>query len=383
MMKKAVTKRSYTTLITVPIDPAFPTIGGIEAYSRNLLKYLSNSGINSILLGVSFTNITTTIDKVRFIPISRNRRISGYEYLFRLLIKTPFISIPESTIIYAQSPEFMLPFMFFHNKNPKLIHLHGNVLRANRAERLRIISFLYGLVESFVLKHANLVIAADNITKEYYQQEYPWIYKKIRVIPMAIDLSVFKLLERDCLRRQYGFKESDKVVMYLGRIAKEKNLGFLLRSFQFVLKSLPESELVFVGDGKDINNLQQLTKDLQLTRVQFMGAQEPNKVPEILNCADVLVLCSISEGSPNVVKEALACGVPVVSTSVGDLPTIIVNDKIGKIVDADEEKFAQAIIEILLNNQRESTRVECASVAANFNFDKTGAKITEIFRELC
>ena len=200
---------------------------------------------------------------------------------------------------------------------------------------------------------------------------------------MAIDLSIFKLLERDCLRRQYGFKESDKVVMYLGRIAKEKNLGFLLRSFQFVLKSLPESELVFVGDGKDINNLQQLTQDLQLTRVQFMGAQEPNKVPEILNCADVLVLCSISEGSPNVVKEALACGVPVVSTSVGDLPTIIVNDKIGKIVDADQEKFAQAIIEILLNNQRESTRVECASVAANFNFDKTGAKITEIFRELC
>ena len=373
---------SFTTLVVVPIDPTFPIMGGIEAYSRNLLKYFSNSGINSILLGISYNNIQTDIDGFQFIPVSHGRRINGYEYLFKLLLKTPFLRIPRSTIIYAQKPEFILPFMLFRSKNKKIVHLHGNSLKLYKGERLRLVSFFYKLVESYVLKHSNIIITTDEITRACYIREYPWIHNKMRVIPMAIDLGSFRLLDRECLRKQYGFKENEKIIMYVGRIVKEKNLGFLLRSFSFVFESLPKSELVFVGDGKEMADLKQLSIDLQLSKVRFMGNQQPEKIPEILNCADVLVLCSTSEGSPNVVKEALACGVPVVSTPVGDVPTVIVNDKIGKIVDADPRKFAEAIIEFCLNNQKDLTRMECAKIASNFSFDKMGIKITEVMKEL-
>jgi len=382
MKQILLTGKHYITLIVVPIDPSFPIMGGIEAYSRNLLEYLSNNSMASILMGVSYTGVIKDMDKVLFIPVSHHRRISGYEYMFRIMFKTLFTRIPNSIIIYAQSPEYMLPFILFHRKNPKLVHLHGNILKLNREQRLPIVSFLYKLTELFVLKRSNIIIMADDITKEYYIREYPWLSKKIQVIPTPIDLNMFKLLDRKKLRIQYGFEENEKVVIYLGRLAKEKNLSFLLKSFSFVSKSIPESTLIFVGDGKDLAHLKQLSRSLKLVKVRFMGVQDPNKIPEILNCADVLVLCSTSEGSPNVVKEALACGVPIVSTPVGDVPKIVVDETIVKIVNYDQEKYAKAIMETIINNEGESFRIKCALAAASFGFDTMGIKITEIFKNL-
>jgi glycosyltransferase involved in cell wall biosynthesis len=170
--------------------------------------------------------------------------------------------------------------------------------------------------------------------------------------------------------------------MFVGRLEIEKDLGFLIDSFRMALKRLPDARLVFVGDGRDRKRLEDMVKDLTPKEVLFMGAQKPDSMPEIINCADVLALCSLYEGSPTTVKEALACGVPVVTTPVGDVTGIIRDNVIGRIVPKDAGQYSRAVVEILSSDNVEDTRRECVKAAAAFGFDQIGARTVGLYNEL-
>jgi glycosyltransferase involved in cell wall biosynthesis len=238
------------------------------------------------------------------------------------------------------------------------------------------------MVESFCLRHSAAVIAVDEGAKEFYEQEYPWLRNKIRVIPIGIDLAKFKVLDRVSLRMKWGFNSSERVVMFVGRLEIEKDLGFLIDSFRMVLRQVPDARLVLVGDGRDRGRLEEMAKDLIPEQVLFMGAQKPDCIPEILNCADVLVLCSLFEGSPTTVKEALACGVPVVTTKVGDVAQIIKDNAIGRIAPKDIGQYSHAIVEVLSSEDVEGMRRECVRAATEFGFDQIGARTVKLYGEL-
>jgi glycosyltransferase involved in cell wall biosynthesis len=137
-----------------------------------------------------------------------------------------------------------------------------------------------------------------------------------------------------------------------------------------------------VGDGRDRRRLEDLAKDLTPQKVLFMGAQKPDCVPEILNCSDVLTLCSLYEGSPTTVKEALACGVPVVTTRVGDVAQVIRDGVVGRIVPKDTADYSRAIVDVLSNEDVEGTRHACVRAAAEFGFDQIGARTVRLYEEL-
>jgi teichuronic acid biosynthesis glycosyltransferase TuaC len=83
---------------------------------------------------------------------------------------------------------------------------------------------------------------------------------------------------------------------------------------------------------------------------------EPIRMPLYYQAADVLLCASLSEGSPNVVKEALACDLPVVSTPVGDVPERLTGVSPSYIVSRDPRKFGEAVVNILQTRQRSNGR---------------------------
>ena len=115
--------------------------------------------------------------------------------------------------------------------------------------------------------------------------------------------------------------------------------------------------------------------------VIFTGTLEHDKIPEIINCADVFALTSLYESGPLVTQEALACGIPVVTTDVGRVRDFIKNDAVGRIVDRNEKKFAVAIKE-MLNKDQEKTRNACRKVAMDVSFEKTANKTIEAYKIL-
>jgi L-malate glycosyltransferase len=363
--------------MVVDLDPAAPRMGGVAAYSSRLIEYLSKAGIRATLLGAGRKQAAA--DDGQYVAIVDKPGYSGYEYLLKLMARAPFLSIPKSAIIHTQHPEYMLPFALFHPRNPKIMTVHGQVLNKINFKRTGAVRLTYGSVESFVFKHSDLVQVVDKDTREFYEKQYPWLPRP-ELISTGIDLEKFKPLDRQALRIKYGFAPEDKVVAYVGRLEKEKGLDFLIECGAPLAQMVPGALIVLVGGGREAEHLQSAAAGVK--NVRFMGAQPPDAIPALMNCADVLALCSVYEGSPTVVKEALACGVPVVSTDVGDVGQVISDGKTGRIVPRDVKDYVQALASLLLDERKEDTRRECVRAAAEFGFDRVGAKTVELYRRL-
>ena len=368
--------------IVEAMDPDSPGIGGGETYSRNLLKYLLETGIRTFFIGVSAARGRVTEGHFTFVPVSNKTTLGNQGYVLRIALSRAFAALPRGTIVHVQRPEYALPFVLFCHRCPRIVTLHGRILHGVRLKQSPAVARAYRMVESLCLRRSAAVVAVDDGTREFYEKEYPWLRDRIRVVPIGIDLARFHVMDRASMRAKYGFGSAEKVIMFVGRLEIEKDVGFLIESFRLVLKQVPQARLVLVGDGRHRGELEELARDLAPEKVLFMGARPPDSIPEILNCADVLTLCSMYEGSPTTVKEALACGVPVVTAPVGDVAQIITEGAIGRIAPKDPAQYAAAIVEVLSHPDPDGARQACTRAAAEFGFDRIGARTVQVYEEV-
>jgi len=372
-------KNKMDITIVASVDPEASKGGGIKVYVSNLIESLVNHEIRLRAIGIDYTSKRERNSSYSFIPIAKNVK-SEYKFLLNLFIKVPTLQIPKSSIIHLQRPEDALPFILFHRKNPKVCTLHGTPSKTISLKHPNLVVIVYKIVESFCLKHIDKLIAVDKTTKQYYEQVYPWLKNKVEVIPVGINLNKFKPMNKIEMRNMHGFNKHDKIIVYVGRLEKEKNLEFLIKSFVFIKKHNSCTKLILIGDGRERRNLENLVKGLKIKNVQFMGFQNSNKVPEFLNCADIFVLTSLHEGSPTVVKEALACGVPVISTDVGDLPEIITSEDYGLLVESTNPK--ELADKILVALDKEWDREKILRYAEQFRWENIVEKILKVYGEV-
>ncbi len=171
---------------------------------------------------------------------------------------------------------------------------------------------------------------------------------------------------RNELRRSLNIGSTEFVLGFVGRLAKVKNFPLFVETVRLLVAEGFKGKCVIVGKGFDETNLP-LSKSLRESGIRenclLLGPQE--NMENIYPALDLLVVTSISEGFPNVVAEAMSCGVPVLSSAVGDAEEIIQHT--GKVVhDDDPEHFASAILESQANFTSQKTRVECRSRVAKY-----------------
>jgi glycosyltransferase involved in cell wall biosynthesis len=168
------------------------------------------------------------------------------------------------------------------------------------------------------------------------------------VIYNGIDLERFAPGDRAAARRALGIAGEHAMVLYVGRVTGGKGLGHLLEAFARVARARPAARLVLLGEGPLRAPLARQAAALGIARqVDFVGEVPYDRVPLWMRAADVVALASEHEGFPNVVREALACGRPVVATAVGDVPRIVTPDA-GRVVGVGEPAaFADALAAVL------------------------------------
>jgi len=155
--------------------------------------------------------------------------------------------------------------------------------------------------------------------------------RRLLVIPNGIDLGRFHPAPaaRERVRRELGIDAQAWVIGTVGRIAAEKNQALLLRAMAPLLG--PHTRLVVAGDGPLLRSVTELASALEIAGfVHLLGARRD--VPDVLNALDTFVLSSDTEGLPLVVLEAMATGVPVLSTRVGGVPTVLEDGRTGYLV---------------------------------------------------
>ena len=169
-----------------------------------------------------------------------------------------------------------------------------------------------------------------------------WNRRRAIVIPDGVDLELFRPQPKDQARKLLGWEQGTRIVLcHGGNRPRLKGLHFIQAAVRVAEKSLGPIRLV---------NLD--------------GSLPPESVPSWLNAADCLALASLREGSPNIVKEALACNLPIVTTDVGDVSQRLHQVEPSRVVRRDPTDFGKALTELLLENRSSNGREQVENLAS-------------------
>ena len=343
---------------------------GMKTYTLSLGKYLGKDEVGFHVLAASLDGGSIMDGSLVEIP-----RKSDVVFSFYVIL--PFIRLKgDYDIIHASDPFLSLPLLFALARKPSVITLHEVWSDAVSFKR----GFMSGLVASVVeylsLRLVDSAIAVDERVEQAYLNKYPWLKGKIRVVGIGVDSELFKPLGSE-VRSEFGLGQDDKVVLYVGRYEKEKNIPLLLEAFALVEKKRADARLVLYGSGKDKKKLMAYAREIGVKNVDFRDAVSQADVPKILNCADVFALTSEYESCPLVVQEALACGVPVVSVDVGRCRELISVAGGGRIVPRDPRELAATLL--LYIDRRDELKDSCRECVKDYSFIKTLAETEKVY----
>ena len=173
--------------------------------------------------------------------------------------------------------------------------------------------------------------------------------EKVKVAPVLVNLKKFAE-EKGSVRDKY-INGYDRIVLFIGRLSVEKNVGLLIKAAKIVAGRRPKTLFLIVGGGKDEINLKSMAADCK--NILFAGRIPHAEIPKYHKAADVLVLPSFYEGIPLVVVEAAAAGLPVICTDVRDAKDVIIDEKSGFIVPKDNaDILAVRILEVLADAKK-------------------------------
>ena len=253
--------------------------------------------------------------------------------------------------------------------NPDLVHArYGTIIGfvAAFAGRPAVITFCGGdlrgghcvsilrqysgfLLSNLAALRAQVLICVS----EDLRQALWWRKSRAVVIPDGVDLDLFSPGPQEIARKQLGWELSHPVVILNVRNdPKLKGLDIATTAMQMVRSQIPGSEL------RLIENV------------------EPNRMPLYYRAADALVCASLSEGSPNVVKEALACNLPVVSTPVGDVPERLAGVQPSAVIARDAKAIGEELVQVLLERKRSNGREH----VANLSLENIAQRVLDVYR---
>lgn len=184
------------------------------------------------------------------------------------------------------------------------------------------------------------------------------------------------------LQRQLGVV-GEGVVVFVGRLAEAKNIPLLIRAWKVVSALRPGACLVLVGDGPCRNMIEEAVRIEGLASVRIVGEQADTAL--WYQCADVFVLVSRHEGLSNSLLEALATGLPVVTTRVSGSEEILRDSEVGHLVQQnDEQGLAQAILGLLEDDERRRRLGQNGRAYAveNYSIDSVAKKTIALYERL-
>jgi len=206
--------------------------------------------------------------------------------------------------------------------------------------------------------------------------------EKIKVIYNGIDADIFKLLDKTDARKELGIDISKKVILFVGNLKPVKGLTYLIKGFAGIANSSQNVVLILIGEGELRKELEDEIKKHGIENcVQILGTRSHKEIPKWMNACDLLCLPSLNEGVPNVILEALACGIPVVTSNVGGIPEIIISTNYGIMVNPkDADRLQKALIECL---ERKWDREAIHSYSARFSWCYNAEMIYHEMKNVC
>jgi glycosyltransferase involved in cell wall biosynthesis len=260
----------------------------------------------------------------------------------------------------------LMPFvLFIKGRKYDIFHIHGcsffgffpiviGVMIGKLLKKKIIITYHGGELYEFINKYKTKVIyflnKADIITvpSKYLQNILNNNSIKSKYLPNIIrDDNVY-----------FKKREKLKPILIVTRTLDEVyNIPLSIMAFKDLKKVVPDAKLKIVGDGKLKNEILELVKKENIDDIEFIGRVPNSKIGEILNTADIFINPSNKDNMPLSLFEALACGLPVISTNVGGIPDYIIDGINGFLIEPNNKEQLTNKILYVLNNQDEVQKI--------------------------
>ncbi|MFH2138896.1 MAG: glycosyltransferase family 4 protein [Candidatus Omnitrophota bacterium] len=223
------------------------------------------------------------------------------------------------------------------------------------------------------------VIAISDAVKKHLMIDFYVNEKQIALIPNGIDISRFRVTQ----------KRNDKniparTVGIVARLSPVKGHMYLIEAMARVIKEFPDGRLLVFGDGNIKYKLIKQAEELKIAEKVFFLPSVSNTA-EVLQEIDIFAMPSLQEGLGLAILEAQACGIPVIGSNVGGIPTVIKHDLSGLLVQPKEPMSLAGAIMRLMESKELAIRLGMHArdeVVRNFNLETMVVKIEEMYKEI-
>ena len=352
------------------ISPEYwPLSGGTGAYVYYLSNELLKNGYRiQIVTGSNQTqdiqvnpNLNVSFLKIPKIPIVKSFLLAGNSYRKLQSVRdTANVDITHPQL--PLTPNFAVPPKFgktlvctVHSTwKGEAEAIRGEPYSRLNANEKFLVSFNWFLrfFEEGMLKRARKIIAVSHFTKWELTNYYKIPESKIRVIHNGVDIKKFQpAADKRRVKAELGFNPDDLAIVSVGRLYARKGLFTLIESMPAVVKRFPNAKFIISGKGQS-DEMHKLTAYADKLGVRgniiFTGYYPDKKLPKLYQAADVFAFSTFYEHHPFAVLEALATGLPVVTTTVGGIPETIESGKNGFLVKPfNPRQFSEKILYLL------------------------------------
>ncbi len=249
----------------------------------------------------------------------------------------------------------------FVNRVPVRVHtFHGHVLHGYFSPP---VSRLVRLVERVLARGTTALVAVGERVRDELVEA--GIGQRDRFTAIAPGVEEPPAIDREIARQLLGLPLEVPVVMFVGRLTAIKRPDRLVEAFGMVLERIPEAVLAVAGEGELLEEVRRSVERLG-DSVRLLGWQ--SDVGRLYAAADLVVISSDNEGMPMTLIEAAMAGVPGVTTDVGSASEVVVHGSTGLVVAPDARDLADAIVALLVDDDRRSDMGRAAAEQAIVRF---------------
>jgi 1,2-diacylglycerol 3-alpha-glucosyltransferase len=351
-----------------------PFCGGVTISVETLRHGLEASGHEAWVFGPRLTGAEdASVKVVRYpsIPVATYPEFAlAVPYSRRI---ERLVTALEFDVIHAHHP-FLLgpaarrlarrtrrPLVFtYHTRYEKYAHYVPLPLGLVQAAALRI--------SAGFAAQADAVLAPSAVIRDELHAR--GVRAPIAVVPTGIDLTRFRPGDREAARRSLGVGAGEPLVLYVGRLDREKSVDRVLSAFERVASTIPAARLVLVGQGTEADRLRRMAASLPMAqRIRFLGLRPHDALAECYQAADVFLFASETETQGLVLAEAAACGLPAVAVNAAGCDEVVRDGDTGILTKGDPAALAEAAIGLLLDPERRRAMARRAREMAERLFD--------------
>ncbi len=371
--------------LSIGIVMQSPDLGGAETYMLSLIEKFMKEG-NDVYLASNkgkFLNEAKRLSiRTSEIPIVLDV-IGNFRGLIKTILMVPYATIYYSNLLYLFRKK-KIDVILMSNFTEKIF-----VSFLSLFFRIPVVWIEYGRLETIFRKNFYLpkiiyrlaknvpkkFIVPSKNTRESLILDARVSLAKISLIPLGVNTP-----------RRANNKSKDKFVIgNVSRLTKEKGQEYLIKAMPYVLKEIPNAEILIIGEGPDRKHFQNLISELNLnTKVKLLGFVRD--VDEFYQRMDLFVFPSVwdLEGFGLVIIEAMSHKIPVIASNIGPVPEIVIDDKTGILIDpGDEKAIARKIIYMAKDPVRKIKMAESGyqRFIEKYTLDRSAKSVMEILRD--